>query len=211
MIDPARPADRLPTAWFQRDVLLVAPDLLGCILVHRRRAGVIVETEAYAGPEDLASHARFGRTPRTRFMYGPGGVAYVYLCYGIHEMFNIVTGVDGAGQAVLIRAIAPLRGLPDDPAIGRGPGKLTTALRIDRRLDGRSLARGALYVLPPLAPVPPSAIAQGPRIGVAFAGAWAERPWRYWLAGHPAVSGRPAARAATGATGAAPRRRGRGA
>lgn len=153
--------------------------------MHRKRAGIIVETEAYLGPEDLASHARFGSTARTSVMFGPGGVSYVYLCYGIHQMFNIVTGVAGDGQAVLIRAIAPHAGLPEDPAVGRGPGKVTTALRLDRSHDRRDLAKGALYVA---AAVTPSAIADGPRIGVAYAGAWAARPYRFWWKDHPSVS-----------------------
>src|SRR6185436_15922927 len=98
---------RLPASFYRRDAPEVARALIGCALVHGRRAGVIVETEAYGGPEDLASHARLGETARTAVMFGPGGVAYVYLCYGIHRMFNIVTGEAGRGQAVLIRAIAP--------------------------------------------------------------------------------------------------------
>nr|MDQ3367569.1 DNA-3-methyladenine glycosylase [Myxococcota bacterium] len=126
----------------------VARELVGCILVHRQRAGVIVETEGYGGAEDLASHARFGTgdgTSRTSVMFGRGGISYVYLCYGIHEMFNIVTGDAGRGQAVLIRAIAPYLGLPAEPAIGRGPGKVTTALCIDRLLDRKDLALGPLF------------------------------------------------------------------
>ena len=178
---------RLPAAWFHRDALVVARELIGCVLVHRRRAGIIVETEAYLGPEDLASHARFGPTARTSVMFGPGGVAYVYLCYGIHQMFNIVTGAGGSGQAVLIRAIAPHAGLPDDPAIGRGPGKVTTALLLDRSHDRRDLARGALFVA--AAPTKPPAIATGPRVGVDYAGAWAARPYRFWWRDHPSVSG----------------------
>src|SRR6476660_2042095 len=120
MLDRLRAA-RLPPSFFQRDAATVARALLGCAIVHRRRAGMIVETEAYQGPDDLASHARFGPTARTSVMFGPGGVSYVYLCYGVHQMFNIVTGPEGAGQAVLIRAIAPLVGLPADPSVGRGP------------------------------------------------------------------------------------------
>lgn len=178
-------AGRLPTAWFQRDVVTVAEQLVGTVLVHRRRAGIIVETEAYLGPEDLASHARFGPTARTSVMFGPGGVSYVYLCYGIHEMFNIVTGEAGHGQAVLIRAIAPYLGLPDDPHVGRGPGKVTAALGIDRRLDRKDLARGALFVARGLEP---TAIARGPRVGVAYAQAWAHEPLRFWWRDHPSVS-----------------------
>ena len=146
---------------------------------------MIVETEAYIGPHDLACHARFGPTARTSVMFGPAGRSYVYLCYGIHEMFNIVTGPDGDGQAVLIRGIAPLAKLPDDPAIGRGPGKVTRALAIDRRHDRRDLARGALYVASHVAP---PRIAVGPRIGVDYAGVWAKRRLRFWWRDHASVS-----------------------
>ena len=178
-------ARRLPAAWFARDAMTVARELVGCALVHRQRAGIIVETEAYLGPEDLASHARFGPTPRTSVMFGPGGISYVYLCYGIHQMFNIVTGEEGTGQAVLIRAIAPHAGLPADPAIGRGPGKVTRALLLDRSHDRRDLARGALFVAATeLVP----ALSTGPRIGVDYAGPWAARPYRFWWRDHPAVS-----------------------
>lgn len=198
---------RLETAWFRRDVVTVARDLIGTVLVHGSRAGVIVETEAYLGPEDLASHTRFGITARNSVMFGPGGVAYVYLCYGIHEMFNIVTGEDGEGQAVLIRAIAPYRGLADDKTVGRGPGKVTKALGIDRSLDRKPLAKGPLYVaslggspvsaghveapeLTSWANVPARQIASGPRIGVEFAGDdWEARPLRFWWRDHPSVSG----------------------
>src|SRR5690242_17390884 len=150
---------RLPAAWFHRDVVTVAQELVGCALVHGDRAGLIVETEAYLGPDDAASHARFGPTARTSVMFGPGGVSYVYLCYGVHEMFNIVTGDEGDGQAVLIRAIAPHRGLPDDPRVGRGPGKVTRALGLSRVHDRRDLARGDLYVA---LGETPKAIARGP-------------------------------------------------
>ena len=178
-------AARLPAAFYARDAKTVARALLGCALVHRRRAGMIVETEAYVGPHDLACHARFGPTARTSVMFGPGGVTYVYLCYGIHQMFNIVTGPDGSGQAVLVRAVAPLVGLPDDAAVGRGPGKVTQALALDRRHDRRDLARGALFVAHWQRP---RAIARGPRIGVAYAGEWANAPLRFWWRDHPAVS-----------------------
>jgi len=176
---------RLPATFFAGDAVTVARALLGCALVHRDRAGIIVETEAYLGPDDRASHARFGPTPRNAVMFGPGGVSYVYLCYGIHQMFNIVTGGEGEGQAVLIRAIAPYVGLPEDPSLGRGPGKVTQALSLDRRHDRRDLAHGDLFVAAAL--VPPR-IARGPRIGIAYAGAWVDRPLRFWWRDHPAVS-----------------------
>ena len=165
---------------------MVARDLIGCALVHRNRAGIIVEAEAYL-PVDRASHARFGVTPRTSVMFGPAGRSYVYLCYGIHQMFNIVTGATGSGQAVLIRAIAPLAGLDDTPAIGRGPGKVTRALRLDRKHNRRDLSKGTLYVA---AHATPNRIAAGPRIGVAYAGDDANLPLRFWWDGHPAVSGK---------------------
>ena len=177
--------ERLDQEFFARQAAEVARSLIGCALVHGKRAGMIVETEAYIGPEDLACHARFGPTARTSVMFGPAGKSYVYLCYGIHEMFNIVTGPDGDGQAVLVRAIAPLTGLPDDPTVGRGPGKVTRALAIDRRHDRRDLTRGALYVAPHA--MPPK-IASGPRIGVDYAGAWAKRKLRFWWPGHTSVS-----------------------
>jgi len=178
---------RLPRSWYQRDVVTVARELVGCVLVHRQRAGIIVETEAYGGPEDRASHARFGPTPRAEVMFRAGGLAYVYLCYGIHEMFNVVTGPAGRGEAVLIRAIAPHAGLPDDVAIGRGPGKVTTALGLDRRHDRRDLSRGALFVA--AAPASPPELGVGPRVGVAYAGEhWASQPLRFWWRDHPAVS-----------------------
>jgi DNA-3-methyladenine glycosylase len=182
---------RLSAAFFAYDARAVARKLIGCALVHGDRAGLVVETEAYLGPKDLASHARFGPTQRTSVMFGPGGVSYVYLCYGIHQMFNIVTGAAGEGQAVLIRAIAPYLGLPDDPSTGRGPGKVTQALGLDRRHDRRDLAHGDLFVAA-AALVRTPRIARGPRIGVAYAGAWASRPLRFWWRDHPAVS-RPAA------------------
>ena len=178
-------ARRLPLAWFRRDPAVVARGLVGAVLVHGERAGVIVETEAYLGPEDRASHARFGPTARTAVMFGRGGVTYVYLCYGVHQMFNIVADQDGVGGAVLIRAIAPLHGLPADPAIGRGPGKVTRALALDARHHGHPLDRDALFVARRRRR---GAIATGPRIGVDYAGAWARRPLRFHLAGHPAVS-----------------------
>ena len=182
---------RLSAVFFADDATAVARKLIGCALVHGDRAGLVVETEAYLGPEDLASHARFGPTRRTSVIFGPGGVSYVYLCYGIHQMFNIVTGRDGEGQAVLIRAIAPYLGLPDDASIGRGPGKVTRALELDRRHDRRDLAHGNLFVA---AAVTPPRIARGPRIGVAYAGAWASRQLRFWWRDHPAVSQPAAAR-----------------
>ena len=178
---------RLPLAWFQRAPAVVARALLGCALVHGDRAGVIVETEAYGGPRDRASHARFGPTVRNRVMFGPGGVTYVYLCYGIHQMFNIVADVDGAAGAILIRAIAPLAGLADDAAIGRGPGKVTRALGLGPAQHGRTLDGDALFVAR-WQRLGAARIARSSRIGVDYAGAWARRLLRFTVVDHPSVS-----------------------
>ncbi len=175
----------LPLAWFQRPTPVVARALIGCVLVHGARAGRIVETEAYLGPEDRASHARFGPTARNRVMFGPGGVTYVYLCYGIHQMFNIVTDRDGEAGAVLVRAIAPVAGLPADPAIGRGPGKVTRALGLGPAQHGLALDGELLHVRAGRAA---GRIVTTARIGVDYAGPWARRRLRFALAGEPAVS-----------------------
>jgi DNA-3-methyladenine glycosylase len=172
----ARPADQ------------VARALLGKLLVHRDRTGVIVETEAYLGPQDLASHARFGKTRRNQVMFGPGGVSYIYLCYGMYDLFNVVTGPPGQPQAVLVRALEPCRGLPQDMAVARGPGKLTRALRIDRRMSGRDLTSGGAMFLARGRRVPKHLVRRGPRVGVDYAGAWARAPLRYWIDGNAAVS-----------------------
>jgi DNA-3-methyladenine glycosylase len=181
----ARPLTR---RFYRRSSPELARALLGKRLVHRDRAGVIVETEAYLGPEDAASHARFGVTTRNAVMFGEAGFAYVYLCYGVHEMFNVVSGRSGVGGAVLIRALAPDRGLPDDPAVARGPGKLTRALGIDRSHSALDLTAGPPLYISAGVRVPPSAVATGPRIGVAYAGAWAGEPLRFWVRDHRSVS-----------------------
>lgn len=180
---------RLPLAWYARDTAVVAKELLGCALVHGDRAGIIVETEAYLGPEDKASHARFGRTARNAVMFDTPGVSYVYLCYGVHEMFNIVARGTAEAGAVLVRAVAPLCGLPDDAKVGRGPGKLTRALALSRAQHGRPLDQDELFVAAHQK-LRPRDIARSPRIGVDYAGAHAARPLRFTIAGHPAVSGR---------------------
>jgi len=176
----------LGEAFYARPAPVVARDLVGCALVHGELAGMIVETEAYLGPEDKASHSRFGSRKRNEVMFGPGGRSYVYLCYGIHEMFNIVAGNAGEPQAVLIRAIAPLVGLPDDPAVGRGPGKVTRALGLNRSHDRLDLTHTEDLFVARHA-VPPK-LGTGPRIGVDYAGAWARRKLRFWWRGHPAVT-----------------------
>src|SRR5262245_11623920 len=124
--------ERLTRRFFARPSEVVARALLGKLLVCGGRAGVVVETEAYLGADNKASHARFGPTSRNAVMFGPGGVAYVYLIYGMYDMFNIVTGRDGEPQAVLVRAVHPAAGIAGGPAAAAGPGKVCRALGISR-------------------------------------------------------------------------------
>ena len=180
---------RLSDAFFARDPLIVARELLGAVVVRQepdgtKRAGVIVETEAYRGEEDQACHARVGRTKRTATMYGPPGRAYVYLIYGMYNMLNVVCWPEGEPAAVLIRAIEPLCG-----TIGKtdGPGKLCRALNIDRTLNGVSLDGTALYFLARQTSDAANVVT-GSRVGIDYAGEWALRPWRFAIKGHPSVS-----------------------
>jgi len=164
--------------------------MLGKTLVHVgddgiRRSGRIVETEAYIGPNDLASHARVGAKGRAAVMYGPAGVAYVYLVYGMHHCFNAVTETDGYPGAVLVRAIEPL----ENADRGAGPALVCRALNIDRTCSGLDLTKSILF-LEDAPAVPDENISVGPRIGVDYAGEWAAHPWRFWVADSPFVSRR---------------------
>jgi DNA-3-methyladenine glycosylase len=184
----------LERSFFARDTREVARDLVGAVLVRRlgRRTLVarVVETEAYHGPDDRASHAHGGPTPRSAIMFGPPGYAYVYLIYGMWSCLNVVTGEDGFPAAVLLRAAAPVRGFGEDPRAASGPGKLCRALGITRRENGLDLCSdGPLYLSK--SDAPPPRLTRTPRIGVDYAGAWARRPWRFLAAGDAAVS-RPA-------------------
>ena len=195
----------LPGAFFLQPTLTVARRLLGKILEHRAAdgvaAGCIVEVEAYRGPGDQAAHTRDGhRSARNETMFGPGGHAYVYFIYGMHHCINVVTRPRDVPEAVLIRALEPIRGLDlmrarrgprpmTDWQLCRGPGSLCRALGIDRRDDGRPLTRGTLRILD-APPVPSRLVRRTTRVGVAYAGADAARPWRLLVAGCRAVSGR---------------------
>jgi DNA-3-methyladenine glycosylase len=178
-----------PRAFFERGTLTVARALIGMHLLHddghRVRAGRIVETEAYLGPQDLAAHSSRGRTPRTEVMFGPPGHAYVYFIYGVWHCLNVVTGVPGVPHAVLLRALEPLDGLD---ARTWGPGLLCRALHIDRRLNGTDLCGEVLWIEQPRAGAPPARIARSTRIGVEYAGEWARRPWRFFDRRSPFVS-----------------------
>lgn len=191
---------RLPRAFFARPAPVVARELIGCVLVHRTpagpRSGVIIEAEAYRGLRDPASHAFRGATPRSAVMFGPPGHLYVYFTYGMHHCVNLVCESEGMAGAVLIRALEPLRGLEamrrdrghrDDSRLARGPGCVARALDLDRRHDGLDLSRGPVWVERSARPLPGPCVRTGPRIGIR---AGLERRWRFWIDGHPGVSGR---------------------
>ncbi len=196
-------ARKLPRAFYTGpDVLAVARALLGRLLVVRGRggarvSGLIVETEAYRGPEDRASHAYGGRrTARTETMYAVGGTAYVYFVYGMYHQFNVVTNVADEPHAVLVRALEPVEGIAlmerrrgvGLPGLTNGPGKLCIALGIDRRLDAADLTGERVWLEEGTGPVTPSRIASGPRVGIDYAGDWAMRPWRFWIKDNRFVS-----------------------
>jgi DNA-3-methyladenine glycosylase len=194
----------LGRSFYLEPTLRVARALLGKVLAHEtaagRVAGRIVEVEAYRGPRDRAAHSFGGRrTARNETMWGPPGHAYVYFVYGMHHCVNVVTQPAGVPEAVLLRALEPVdgielmrtgRGLGDSPAwrLCRGPGALCRALGLTRADDGIDLVSGPLRILD--APgVPAAQVARTPRIGVAYAGADALRPWRFLVRGSAAVSG----------------------
>jgi DNA-3-methyladenine glycosylase len=173
----------LPLAWYARPAEVVARELVGAQLRVAGRDGTVrwgrvVETEAYVGAHDLACHASRGRTRRTQVMFGPGGRAYVYLVYGMHELFNVVTGPDGDPQAVLIRAVEPGPRVvgPAGERRGDGPGRVSRLLDIDRRWYGAPLDGPELSLHPGSAPV---RLERTRRVGVDFAGPWAAAPLRY--------------------------------
>ncbi|MBA2571322.1 MAG: DNA-3-methyladenine glycosylase [Chloroflexi bacterium] len=201
----------LVRAVFSRPSHELARGLLGLWVARETdeglTCGVIVETEAYGGPEDLASHARAGRTRRTAPMFGPAGHAYVYRIYGLHWCLNVVAERDGVAGAVLIRAVDPVLGLPrirerrrrpgdPDERLAAGPARLCAALAIDGSLDGHDLTTGTALWIADADPagrerLVAGGVVAGPRVGVSYAGdGWAERPWRFAIAGHPALSRR---------------------
>lgn len=184
----------LPSSFYQRDdVVAIARELIGAKLLTRINgiltAGIITETEAYNGRTDKACHAYGGRlTPRTEVMYRAGGIAYVYLCYGIHEMFNIVTNAEGLADAVLIRALMPTEGLEHirtrrerklpDHRLCEGPGTVTKGLAIDRGLNGLDLHGDTVWLETGIH-IPDAHIEIGPRIGIDYADEDAKLPWRF--------------------------------
>ena len=191
------------TYYSNQDVLFLAKDLLGKVLVTRINgavtSGIITETEAYAGVADKASHAYGGRrTKRTEIMYQQGGVSYVYLCYGIHYLFNVVTSVKDEPHAILIRAVEPLAGKDiiemrrnrstDKPSVSSGPGSVSKALGIDLGLNSKDLTGNEIWIEDHGLQYDFSEIVSTPRIGVAYAGDHALLPWRFFVRGNKFVS-----------------------
>ncbi|NIL96349.1 MAG: DNA-3-methyladenine glycosylase [Planctomycetales bacterium] len=182
--------DKLPREFYSRDTREVARALLGTWLVHveRRveRVGRIVEVEAYLGPHDKAAHSARGLTARNRPMFGPPGHAYVYLIYGMHHCFNVVTEPAGQAAAVLVRAVEPVRNVA---GASHGPGRLCRAMHIDRRLNGEDLLGDRLFI----AAAGGSSrirVVRRPRVGVDYAGRWARSLLRYYIRDNPFVSKR---------------------
>ena len=185
----------LPQRFYERATEEVARDLLGKVLLKddggMRLAGRIVEVEAYLGAHDLACHSARGKTSRTAVMFGPGGRAYVYMIYGMYHCLNVVTEPEGSPCAILIRAMEPLGQISGSLS---GPGRLCRTLAIDRRLTGHDLRHPPLTLLniPSLPPLSP--IVRSPRIGVGYAGEWADKPLRFFIDGNPWVSKPPSPR-----------------
>lgn len=197
----------LPVSFYQRkNVLQIAKELLGKIIVTKWdniiTSSRIVETEAYAGVMDMASHA-YGaiKTNRNEVMYESGGVAYVYLCYGIHHLFNVVTNIEGIPHAILIRGAEPINGIDEmlkrtakenlDNTLTRGPGNLSKALGIYTQHSGTSLLNEKLFIADDGFRYKKKEIAASPRVGVDYAGKDALLPYRFYVKGNPFVSGKP--------------------
>ena len=196
-----RRAATLPVSFFDRPAEVVARDLLGTVVVSRvggaRTAGIIVETEAYLGYDDPASHGyRHRRNERNMALFGPAGTWYVYLSYGMHWCANLVCEKEGRASAVLLRALEPIEGLDAmrsrrggvaDPLLCAGPGRLCQALGITRALDGLTMAPSPVTVSPPRTGTALLEIASTPRIGITKAADW---PLRFIVTGSRYVSGR---------------------
>lgn len=187
---------RLTRAFFARDTIDVARDLLGCRLVHlrpdgRRIAGIIVETEAYLGVHDPACHSFGGRqTPRTQAMYADAGTSYVYLIYGLHHCFNVSTVGPGVPEAVLVRALEMTEGsnFADPMRAANGPGKLCSALAISRAQNGLDLASNGSLFIESGRTVLESDIVDGPRVGLGNFHDAVHWPLRFGVRGHASLS-----------------------
>ena len=195
---------RLPQSYYtNEDVVFLAKDLVGKSLFVQTEGvltgGIIVETEAYKGPEDVGSHAyNHRRTSRNDIMYSVGGVVYMYICYGIHDMLNIVTGTENMAHAILIRAIQPTTGIEimrerrkvfkEDVRLCRGPGALAKALALKKVHNGISLQSDEIWIEEQGLTVDQNQITAGPRIGLNIDEPYKSIPWRFYLTGSPYVS-----------------------
>ncbi|HEY3309455.1 MAG TPA: DNA-3-methyladenine glycosylase [Desulfuromonadaceae bacterium] len=175
-------------SFYCRDTIEVAENLLGKYLFNHingvERVGRIVEVEAYLGPHDLAAHSSRGLTDRTRLMYGPPGFAYVYLVYGLHWCMNVVTEPEGQASAVLLRAIEPVNNVEENT---RGPGLLCKAMHIDGRINGLDLEGNIIY-LASISETETVEIIKRTRIGVKYAGIWADKLLRFYIKGSNYIS-----------------------
>ncbi len=189
--------------YLRDDVLKISKELLGkylyTFLDGKLTGGMITETEAYRAPEDKASHAYGGRrTARTEIFYSEGGVSYVYLCYGIHNLFNVVTNKNGIPHAILIRAIEPVEGVEYmlerrnktkiSPALTCGPGSMSQAMGIGRQHNKLDLQGNEIWIEDRGILIPDKNILKGPRIGVDYAAEYAAMPWRFGIKGSKWVS-----------------------
>jgi DNA-3-methyladenine glycosylase len=179
---------KLPRAFYERDTVQVARELLGKNLIHVsggvERIGKIVEVEAYLGPHDRAAHSSKGLTKRTEVMFGPPGHAYVYMIYGMHYCVNVVTEPEGHASAVLLRALEPIKNIDSRT---HGPGLLCKAMHIDKRCNAHDLLSDDFYIAAG-STVEKVKIAKSRRIGVDYAGHWARRLLRFYIGGNPFVS-----------------------
>ncbi len=191
LLAETNPVDR---RFFDAPTVELARNLLGCVLLHGQTAGMIVETEAYLGLNDLAAHASRGKTERTKVIFGPPGRAYVYFIYGMHECLNVVAEPEGSAGCILLRALEPLSGLEEmyqrrnwrgsATGLANGPGKLTQALAITREDYGKRLDKGDLTIRT-WREQRPFEIAVTPRIGIKECLDW---PLRFTWANHPCLS-----------------------
>jgi DNA-3-methyladenine glycosylase len=193
---------KIPRKFYNQPTIKVAKLLLGKFLIRKIGkkiiSGKIVETEAYVGPNDLASHASRGKTPRNAPMFGPPGYSYVYLVYGLNYCFNVVTEVNDYPAAVLLRALEPSEGTDlmfkrrktakNDMDLTNGPGKLCQALQIDKSLNNIDLTGNILWLEDRGVNIKPSKIISKKRIGVDYAGKYKNKPWRFYLKGNKFVS-----------------------
>lgn len=179
---------KLTRDFYNQKTVLVAKSLLGQYLVSRigglERIGRIVEVEAYIGPHDLASHCSKGMTKRTQTMFGPPGHLYIYMIYGMYFCTNIVTEAEGHGSAVLLRALEPIKNIQEKTS---GPGLLSRALQFDKTLNGSDLLGNQIFITEPDR-ISPFTIKKRPRVGVAYAKAWAKKLLRFYIEGNAYIS-----------------------